>query len=80
LFVTARPEVRAQRRLDELVAKGEAVNFEDVLKNIEKRDFIDSTRKDGPLRKAPDAVVLDNSDITMAEQNAFLLDLVNNLI
>jgi cytidylate kinase len=75
LFVTARPEVRAQRRLDELVAKGESVNFENVLKNIEKRDFIDSTRKDGPLRKAPDTVVLDNSDMTIAEQNACLLRL-----
>jgi cytidylate kinase len=75
LFVTARPEIRAQRRLDELIAKGEAVDFEDVLKNIEKRDRIDSTRKDGPLLKAPDAVVLDNSDMTIAEQNAFLLRL-----
>jgi len=75
LFVTARPEIRAQRRLDELIAKGETVCFEEVLKNIEKRDFIDSTRKDGPLRKAPDAVVLDNSDMTIAEQNAFLLRL-----
>jgi cytidylate kinase len=80
LFVTARPEVRAQRRLEELVAKGESVNFEEVLKNIVKRDFIDSTRKDGPLRKAPDAVVLDNSDMTIAEQNAFLLDLVDKII
>jgi len=79
LFVTARPEVRAQRRLDELTAKGESVNFKDVLDNIEKRDLIDSTRKDGPLRKAPDAVVLDNSDLTIAEQNAFLLKLVKRL-
>jgi len=80
LFVTARPEVRAQRRLDELIAKGESVNFDEVLKNIEKRDFIDSTRKDGPLRKASDAVVLDNSDMTIAEQNAFLRRLVEELI
>lgn len=75
LFVTARPEVRAQRRLNELRAKGESIDFEEVLKNLEKRDFIDSTRKDGPLRKAGDAVVLDNSDMTVAEQNAFLLRL-----
>jgi cytidylate kinase len=76
IFVTARPEVRAQRRLDELVAKGdENVSFEDVLKNLEKRDHIDSTRKDGPLRKADDAVVLDNSDITIAEQNRWLSEL-----
>jgi len=75
LFVTARPEVRAQRRLDELIAKGETVSFDEVLKNIEKRDFIDSTRKDGPLRKASDAIALDNSDMTIAEQNAFLREL-----
>jgi cytidylate kinase len=80
LFITARPEVRAQRRLDELVAKGESVSFEEVLKNIEKRDCIDSTRKDGPLRKAPDAIVLDNSDMTIAGQNAFLLDVVEEMI
>ena len=77
LFVTARPEVRAQRRLDELIAKGETVHFEEVLKNLEKRDRIDSTRKDGPLMQATDAVVLDNSDMTVDEQNAFLLQLFN---
>ena len=75
LFVTARPEIRAQRRMEELIAKGESVSFDEILKNIEKRDWIDSTRKDGPLRKAPDAVLLDNSDMTIAEQNAFLLRL-----
>ena len=80
LFVTARPEVRAQRRLDELLAKGETVSFDEVLKNIEKRDLIDSTRKDGPLRKAPDAVILDNSDMTVAEQNAFLLHMFDEKI
>ena len=80
LFVTARPEIRAQRRLDELIAKGETADFEDVLKNIEKRDFIDSTRKDGPLKKAPDALILDNSDITIAEQNAILLQLFEEKI
>jgi len=80
LFVTARSEVRAQRRLEELTAKGECVDFEEVLKNIEKRDLIDSTRKDGPLRKAPDAVVLDNSDMTIAEQDAFLLQCFGQVI
>jgi len=80
LFVTARPEIRAQRRLEELLAKGESVNFEEVLKNIEKRDRIDSTRKDGPLRQAPDAIVLDNSEKTMEEQNAFLLRIVDERI
>ena len=80
LFVTARPEVRAQRRLEELVAKGEPATFEDVLKNIEKRDWIDSTRKDGPLQRAPGAIVLDNSELTMEEQNAFLLGIVAGLV
>jgi len=80
LFVTARPEVRAQRRLEELIAKGEPATFEDVLKNIEKRDWIDSTRKDGPLQQAPDAIVLDNSELTIAEQNAFLLELVEGVV
>ena len=80
LFVTARPEVRAQRRLDELIAKGESVDFDEILKNIEKRDFIDSTRKDSPLRKALDAVVLDNSDMTIAEQNEFLFELFEQTV
>ena len=80
LFVTARPEIRAQRRLEELLAKGESVNFEDVLQNIEKRDRIDSTREDSPLRQAPDAIVLDNSEKTMEEQNAFLLRIVDERI
>ena len=75
IFVTARPEVRAQRRLDELTAKGEKADFEEVLANLQKRDHIDSTRKDGPLRQAEDAVVIDNSEMTIEEQNAYLLEL-----
>ena len=75
IFVTARPEVRAQRRLAELTAKGESVSFEEVLQNLSKRDFIDTTRKDSPLRKANDAVVIDNSDLTIEEQNALMLAL-----
>jgi cytidylate kinase len=75
IFVTASPEIRAQRRLDELTLKGGNVSFEEVLENLKKRDFIDSTRKDGPLRKADDAVVLDNSYLTIEEQNQWLLDL-----
>ena len=73
IFVTARPEVRAQRRLAELTAKGETASFDEVLKNLAKRDLIDSTRKDSPLRKADDAVVIDNSDLTIEEQNALML-------
>lgn len=75
IFVTARPEVRAQRRLDELKAKGESATFEEVLANLQKRDHIDSTRKDGPLKQAEDAVVVDNSEMTIEEQNTRLLEL-----
>jgi cytidylate kinase len=80
IFVTASPEVRAQRRLDEIRAKGETADFEEVLKNLEKRDFIDSTRKDGPLRQAPDAIVLDNSMITIEEQNQWLIQQYEKLL
>lgn len=72
LFVTASPEVRAQRRVDELLAKGEKVSYEEVLENVKKRDFIDSTREESPLRKADDAIVLDNSNMSHAEQKAWL--------
>lgn len=72
LFVTASPEVRAQRRVDELLAKGEKVSYEEVLENVKKRDFIDSTREESPLRKADDAIVLDNSNMSRAEQKVWL--------
>jgi cytidylate kinase len=72
IFVTASPEIRARRRLEELIAKGENTTFEEVLHNLAKRDHIDSTRQDGPLKQAADAVVLDNSNLTIAEQNLFL--------
>lgn len=73
IYVTASPEVRAQRRLDELKAKGETASFEEVLENVKTRDHIDSTRKESPLRKADDALVLDNSNMSIAEQQAWLL-------
>ncbi len=73
LFITASPEVRARRRLDELKAKGEEASYEEVLENVKKRDYIDSTRAESPLRQAPDAIVLDNSDMTLEEQKAWLL-------
>lgn len=74
VFVTALPHVRAQRRLDELRAKGDAaITFDEVLANIEERDRIDSTRAVSPLRQAEDAVVLDNSHMTIPEQKAWLL-------
>ena len=72
LFITASPEVRAQRRLEELQAKGEQVSFEEVLENVKKRDLIDSTRKESPLRKADDAIVLDNSNMSRADQKTWL--------
>lgn len=75
IFVTALPHVRAQRRLDELRAKGDATTtFDDVLANIEERDRIDSTRAVSPLRQAEDALVLDNSLMTIPQQKAWLLE------
>jgi len=76
IFVTASAEVRAQRRYDELTAKGEACNYEEILENVVERDRIDSTRAVSPLRKADDAIVLDNSNLTIEEQNKWLLEQV----
>ena len=73
IFVTASDEIRAQRRYDELTAKGEKCNIEDIIANIRERDRIDSTRAVSPLRKADDAIVLDNSNMTIAEQKAWLI-------
>ncbi len=76
VFVTADAEVRARRRYDELRAKGDtSVRFEDVLRNVTERDRIDSTRAESPLRQAEDAVVLDNSHMTIEQQNRWLIDL-----
>lgn len=76
VFVDASAEVRARRRYDELRAKGDAsVKYEDVLHNVTERDRIDSTRDESPLRKAEDAAVLDNSTMTIEEQNEWLYDL-----
>ena len=74
IFVTASAEVRAQRRYDELKAKGMEANFNDILKNVEERDYIDSHRATSPLRKAPDAIELDNSDLTIAQQQQWLYE------
>ncbi len=80
IFVTASAQVRAQRRYDELKAKGEDHKLEDILKNVEERDYIDSHREVSPLRQAEDAVVLDNSEMTIAQQKQWLLDLVASRI
>ena len=74
VFVEASPEVRAQRRVDELRAKGETVDYAHVYANICERDRIDSTRKESPLRKAPDAFVLDNDRLTREQQMQWLLE------
>ena len=73
IFVTASAETRAQRRVDELRAKGVDVDFDEVVANINKRDHIDQTRKESPLRKAEDAIELDNSHMTIVEQDAWLM-------
>ncbi|MDD4759206.1 MAG: (d)CMP kinase [Bacteroidaceae bacterium] len=75
VFVTASPEIRAQRRFDELKSNGQNASFDDVLKNVENRDYIDSHREISPLRQASDAVVLDNSHLTREEQLNWLLNL-----
>ena len=73
IFVTASAEVRAQRRFDELKAKGMPADFADILRNVEERDYIDSHREVSPLRQAPDALVLDNSHMTIEQQNQWLM-------
>jgi len=78
IFVTASAEVRAQRRYDELKAKGMPADYEEILKNVEERDYIDSHREVSPLRKADDAIVLDNSTMTIGEQNLWLINRVKN--
>jgi len=80
IFVTASSEIRAQRRYDELEAKGETCNFEEILHNLQDRDRIDSTRAVSPLRQAEDALVLDNSHMTIAEQKQWLLDQVREKV
>ena len=80
VFVTASAEVRAQRRYDELKEKGMPADFNDILKNVQERDYIDSHREVSPLRKAPDAIELDNSHMTIAEQSAWLMEQVEQKI
>lgn len=80
VYVDASPETRAQRRYDELKAKGDTTTtYEEVLENVKYRDHLDQTREESPLRKADDAIVLDNSHMTPDEQNKWLLDLYNQI-
>lgn len=74
IFVKASPSVRARRRYDELEAKGVEADYNEILKNVEERDYIDSHREVSPLRQAPDALVLDNSYLTIEEQNKWLYE------
>lgn len=80
VFCDASAEKRAERRFKELTDKGEKVTFEDVLANVVKRDHIDETRDESPLRCAPDAVRLDNSGMTIEEQDKWLMDMYNRII
>ena len=77
MFVTADPMVRAQRRLEELKEKGQNTTIEEVLANLQKRDHIDSTRADSPLKKADDAIEFNNSDMSKEEQFEWVMDKVN---
>lgn len=79
IFMTASATTRAQRRYDELVAKGDTVTFEEVLKNVEERDYIDTHREDSPLVMAEDAVEIDNSHLNREEQFKLVLELVNEI-
>ena len=76
IFMTARPEVRAQRRFDELKEKGENPDMEEVMKNLQERDYIDSHREVSPLSRAADAYVMDNSDMNLHEETVWMLGLL----
>lgn len=79
IFMTASPETRAQRRFEELQAKGDSVSFEEVLKNVQERDYIDTHRQDSPLVIADDAIEIDNSYLTREEQFNAVLELVEEV-
>ncbi len=80
IFMTASAQTRAQRRFDELIQKGDAVTFEEVFKNVEERDYIDTHRSNSPLVRADDAVEIDNSNLNREEQFDLVLDLVDEIL
>ena len=80
IFVTASAEIRAQRRYDELKAKGQEADFNDILENVKQRDYIDQNREVSPLRKADDALLLDNTNLTIQQQKDWLFEQYNNRI
>lgn len=79
IFVTASPEIRAQRRYDELKAKGQEASFDEILENVKQRDYIDQNREVSPLRKADDALLLDNSYLTISQQKEWLEEQFNKV-
>lgn len=79
LFMTASPETRARRRYEELLQKGQEVTYDEVLKNVQERDYIDTHREDSPLTKADDAIEIDNSHLSIKEQFDKVLGLVNTV-
>ena len=80
VFMTASPEIRAQRRYDELTRRGDSISYQEVLDNVTERDHIDSTREDSPLRQADDAIVIDNSETNLEDQFHMLLQLAKDRI
>lgn len=81
IFVTATPEIRAQRRFDELRAKGNTdVTYGEVFENLKQRDYLDQTRSEAPLKKADDALLLDNTNLTKEEQMSWLLSKFNEVV
>lgn len=80
IFVTASPEIRARRRYEELQAKGQSVSFEEILQNVIQRDEMDQNRKVSPLRRADDALLLDNSEMTIGQQKEWLLEQFHRVV
>ena len=76
IFMTADPKVRAERRFKEMIAKGDSINLEEVFENLAHRDFLDTTRAESPLKRAEDAIILDNTELTPEEQLSFALNQV----
>lgn len=79
IFLTASPEIRAQRRFDELKAKGQEVSYEEILENVKQRDYIDLHREVSPLCQTEDAIVIDNSNMSIQEQNSLLMEIYSQI-
>ncbi len=80
IFLTAKPEVRAQRRFRELKSKGMDVKMDDVIRNLNERDFMDVNRAENPLKKADDAIEIDNSEMTLEEQNRLVFEMIDRVL